>query len=462
MKFYTKPWKHQIEALKYLISRKYGALYTDMGSGKTKIMIDLIVNKDFKKTIIVCPKKVCRVWLTEFSKHAPHAEFDIQDLSKIAGNNKVNHIIKNRQNKKFGYEVLIVNYESIWRDPLKSFLLNKYHADCIICDESHRIKSPGSKCSKFLHLIGKKTEYKYLMTGTPLAQSPLDIYAQYRFLDPEIFGTNFNNFKYQYSNWIQIKGEQYSIIDKRNPYKNLDELHRKMFSCAFKIDSEIELPETQDIIIEYDIPKESDQFYQEIKKEGCLILDNGIVETSNVVSIVTKLQQIMSGYLPIETKEGKTTQEIDTARQDVLYELIENIPPEEPIIIFAKYTKDIKDIHEVAKKLNRGSSEISGKVDTLDNWLEDKTKILAIQIRAGAEGLNLTKAKYCIYYTLTYSLEKYQQSRKRVHRPGQTRPVVYYTIIGKIKKGSSIDDQIFTSLQNNENLISKIMRNKDL
>lgn len=461
LKFATKPWKHQLNAIKYLMPLNYGALYTDMGTGKTKIMIDLIVNRGFKKVIIVAPKKVCAVWPKEFTIHAPKSNIRVIDVSNISGDIKASVIKNNTSDTKFDQEVITVNYESIWREPFKTFLLKKYKADCVICDESHRIKSPSSKCSRFLQLLGKITPNRFLMTGTPLSQSPLDIYAQYRFLEPSIFGTNFNNFKGQYSNWINVAGG-YSILDKKNPYKNLDELHDKMFACAFKADSDVELPETQDITIEYDMPKQSEKYYKEIQKEGCLEFAQGIVETSNVVSVVTKLQQILSGYLPLESDGVKTIQEIDSARQDALYDLLEGIAPDEPIVVFAKYTKDIKNIHSVCTRLNRATSELSGKTDTLKDWLEGGTQVLIVQIQSGAEGINLTRARYCIYYTLTYSLTKYLQSRKRVHRPSQTRPVVYYTLVCRISKGKTVDEHIVQSLASNKSLIDTIIENKEI
>lgn len=458
LKFYTTPWKHQVEAIEYFMPRNYGALYTDMGTGKTKIMIDLIVNKRFKRAVIVAPKKVCRVWETEFSKHmSPDALYCVLNLSDLSGSNKIDTVKKMSQNAIYEVEILVVNYDSIWREPFKSFLLKSYKADAVICDESHRIKSPSSKCSRFLHLLGKNTRNRYLMTGTPLAQSPLDIYAQYRFLEPSIFGTNFNIFKNTYGNWIHTKGG-YSILDKINPYKNLDELHSKMFSCAFKAESGVVLPDTQDIIIEYDLPKDTEKYYREIQKEGCLELKQGVVETSNVVSIVTKLQQIMSGYLPLNNNGTKILQALDTARQETLEELLEGI--KEPVVIFAKYTQDIKNIHKVCQKLDYTISELSGNNDNIKDWMDGNTQVLVIQINSGAEGLTLTRARYCIYYTLSYSLTKYLQSRKRVHRPGQTRPVIYYTIVGKLKKGTSIDERILDSLKNNKNLIDSILTKK--
>lgn len=457
MRYITPPWRHQRKALKFLYPRSFGALYTDMGSGKTKIMVDLIVNRGFKRVLIVAPKKVCRVWAPQVATHAAGEPLLVLDLSGVAGRAKRATVLQGLAEAGSGSLIVVINYDSVWREPFKKFAL-KFGFDCVICDESHRIKSPGSKCSRALHMFGKRVKNRFLMSGTPLAQSPLDIYAQYRFLDSSIFGTNNGAFKAQYANLIPMPGG-YSKIDKKNPYKNLDELHEKMFSCAFNVDVDQSLPETQDIDIEFDLPKTTQKHYEELRKEGVLELREGDVTAGNILAIMTRLQQLVSGYLPVQDGDGSTTVvEIDDARRTALKELLEGIPPDEPVVIFAKFRKDIKNIRKTVHELGRKSSELSGRKDTLHNWQAGKTTVLVVQIASGAEGLDLTRARYCIYYTLTHSLSQYKQSRKRIHRPGQTRPVIYYRLIARAKKGKTIDQRIVESLDNNEEVIKAIMR----
>jgi SNF2 family DNA or RNA helicase len=309
-----------------------------------------------------------------------------------------------------------------------------------------------------LSQLGKRVENRFLMTGTPLAQSPLDIYAQYRFLQPKIFGTNFYAFRERYANMILLPNGV-PILDKRNPYKNQDELHEKMFSCAFKMDVEHSLPETHDIFVEFELSPKAQKYYQQMKKEGALELKQGDVAAGNVLAIITRLQQIVSGYLPVIDEDNKTKiVNIDDSRRIALKELIEDIPPDEPIVIFAKYRKDIKDIIAMLEDMGRTSSELSGRADTLKDWLKGKAQILVVQISSGAEGIDLTRAKYNIYYTPTHSLSQYLQSRKRTHRPGQTRPVVYYKLVAKLKKGKSIDEIIYHNLDRNQEVIDYIMQ----
>ena len=463
--FKTKPWEHQLKALSYLYERDTAALYTDMGTGKTKVMIDLIINRNFKRVLIVCTKKGCGVWEKEFKKHSDLSSEFVLNLSDMSTVKKV-QVIKSLPLKQISDNkttlVLICNYESVWRDGFSNLLLTKrLGLDCVICDESHKIKSPGSKCSKFLTKLGKRVEHKYLVTGTPLAENPIDIYAQYRFLDPSIFGTNLENFRNQYENLDVTRTMQvgYRVLDTKNPYKNLDELHEKMFSCAFKADSSVKLPPKRNIIYKFRISQKAEKLYRQLEKDGILECDEGILEVENILNMSQRKQQILSGFLPVTSEEDFEQQNIpiDDSRAEALSELLEGMPKSEPVVIFAQYQEDLKTIKSVCKKLGRGCSELSGREDTEQDWQNGLTSVLAVQYASGSESVDFTKSKYCIYYSYTRSLAQYLQSKKRIHRPGQSRSVVYYHIVAQLSKGVSEDEKIVTALKNKKDVVDYIM-----
>lgn len=453
MILHTKPWKHQLEALEYLMPRSYGALYMDPGSGKTKVMIDLIANRGFKRVLILATKRICsqKVWESEFRKHYNKNNYKILSLYSYSSDRKVTEAKKllNLSNKYL--QIIVVNYDSVWRKPFRDYVL-KAKFDCVICDESHRIKSAGSKVSRFLALLGKRTPNRFIMTGTPLAQGPLDLYGQYRFLDPQIFGTNFDDFKYRYGNYIQTN-QGYPILNKKNPYKNLDELYEKMFCCAYTCsDLDLNLPPYLDILWEFDLPYKTQKYYKELRKESCLELKSGLVTPKNALVVLTRLQQLTSGYLP--TDQGVV--EIDNARREAFQELLESLP-DEPIVVFCRFKKDIKNVKSVVRCIGRKSSEISGDRDTSEDWKTGKTNVLVVQIAAGAEGIDLTRARYGIYYTKDRRLWLYEQSRKRLHRPGQAKAVRFYHVTAKMKGGRTIDELISMDLENGQNIIDRIM-----
>ena len=454
-----KSWKHQIDAVNYLMDRVsrdlyYGGLYTDMGSGKTKIMIDFMNKLKLNKVIVLCPQKAIATWDEEFVKHSA-CPFNLIRIDKLKAGIRIEQIEKELQ--KGILNVLVINYEMIWREPLKSYVLNKFGADFVVCDESHRIKGAGSKVSKVLQVLGRRVKYRYLMTGTPLGDSPLDIYGQYRFLDEKIFGTRKRDFENEYANWVESDGLRW--LDKRNPYKNLRKLRKKIFSCAFSVKVYQDLPRVRTIKVFYDISSKAKKLYKELQDENSILMGEDTLTISNIMNMIMRLQQITSGYLVLETPDHKKiTKLIDDSRMKCLEDLITGLPKDEPIVIFCKYRQNIKDVLKVMNGLGRSCAEISGKVNQKDAFNAGQYNSVVVQISSGAEAISLVRARYCIYYTLDHSLMKWKQSRKRVHRPGQTRNVTYYVILAK----NTVDTAIYLSLKNKHEIIQEVMKHRKI
>lgn len=461
----TKPWEHQIKALDYLMTGTYGALYTDMGTGKTKVGIDLIVNKGFVFTVIVGTKKSCGVWESEFTKHCDINRHNICvfNLSNYSTSNKILKLqeILAYQAKTGVKIVLIINYDSVWRRPFNESLI-KTRIDCVICDESHRIKTPSSKCSMYLARLGKYVKYRYLMTGTPTTETPVDVYAQYKFLQPAIFGTNLNKFRDQYEN-LDVRATTYCgyrVLDKKQPYKNLDELREKMFSCAFYVKSTIKLPPQTFLVREFTPTKTLIDVYKEVKKEGVFVDEDGVMETNNALVKILRQQQILSGYLPMESEDftQEITKVLDNSRQEAFAEILEEINRNEPIVVFTKFRYDFEKIREACERNERRYAELSGIVDEEAKWKNGDADVLAVQYKTGSESIDLTRARYCIYYSLSHSYGLYRQSIKRVHRPGQTRPVTYISLVAKIPKIRTVDEDIITALENKQDVAEYLLK----
>lgn len=459
--FKTKPWAHQLAALRYLYKRDSAALYTKPGSGKTKIMIDLIINRGFQRILVVAPKKVCKIWKKQFQIHSEIDPQHIVELYKLDTKSKAALLKTYKKPGENSLDIFVCNYDSVWRPPVDAvWFYKKLGIDCVICDESHRIKSPGSKCSRFLAKLGRLVSHRYLMTGTPLAENPMDVYAQYRFLDPSIFGVRYGDFCERYQNIDPIVTARvgFPILDKKNPYKNLDELREKMFSCAFYMESVVKLPPIKIIDVPVIMPHKVQTLYEGLVKEGAVELLDGFMTVENVLSMTTREQQLTSGYLKLEYDDGsKKLKRISTYRRNALIDLLNKIPKDEPVVVFARLRKDLVSIRAVANRIGCGYSEISGKEDTQKDWEEGKTRILGVQYGAGSEGIDLTKACYCIYYSLSHSLGLYDQSMKRCHRPGQTRPVTYYRMYAVMDKGMTVDEKILYCLKEKKDYVKAVM-----
>lgn len=466
-KYKTQPWEHQVKALDYLYHNAPAALYTDMGTGKTKVMIDLIVNKGYRTVLVVCTNKGCEVWEKQIQIHSNIRTENILNLAGMSTSRKTS-LLKERLSLETQDDplIVIVNYEGVWRPGFGELLESrKVPLDCIICDESHRIKAPGSKCSRFLARLTKKTQNRFLLTGTPMAEAPTDIYAQYRFLDPQIFGTSFARFKERYLNIDPVKSMKigYPILDAKQPYKNLDELHDKMFSIAFRMPSSVKLPKRKNIIRHYKLSSRASRLYRRLCDDKGLILPQGVVESQNPLTLLLYKRQFTSGNLLVTDDFGdQNIVQTDTGRIEVLAELLEGLPKDEPVVVFAQFRADFDAIRSLCKKIGRGYSEVSGVENTELDWQRGKTSVIAVQYESGSESIDLTRACYCIYYTMTNRLALYLQSKKRTHRPGQTRMCVYYYIAADLSDGSgTIDRQIISAVQAKEEIIGYIMEHEN-
>ena len=457
----TKPWDHQLKALQYLYERDAAALYTKPGSGKTKVFIDLIVNRGFKRVLVVAPRKPCDVWPPQIQLHSSIPKGNVFLLAGMPTRDKVEFLKSLDKPKDGETQIFVCNYESVWRQPLNNiWFYKKIGLDCVICDESHRIKSPSSKCSLFLARLGRSVPHRYLLTGTPLAENPMDVYAQYRFLDPSIFGTNYQDFCAEYQNidpYLTAK-VGYTVLDKKQPYKNLDRLREKMFSCAFYMKSTVKLPKTTRMVVKVPMDKETERIYQELIDEGAIEMGEGYMTADNILALTIRKQQVTSGYLPLEYDDGsKTLKRISTYRRNFLLKFLKNLPMEEPVVIFAKFKKDLYAIRKVAERLGCGYSEVSGAEDTLGEWKDGKTRLLGVQYTSGSESIDLTRSHICIFYTLDHSLAKYDQARKRVHRPGQENACIYYHFVATMSKGRTVDQDILTAWRLKKSYINMVM-----
>lgn len=466
LKFKTKPWEHQVLAVEYLMARKQAALYTDMGTGKTKMMIDVIINKGFQLVLVVCTAKGCEVWESQFKIHSNLEPQNVLQLSGVSTTKKVQAMSQKlsevRSGAVSGTVVVLVNYEGIWRDKFAAYLLRKtVPIDCVICDESHRIKSPASKCSRFLARLGRKVENRYLVTGTPLAENPMDAYAQYRFLDPSIFGTNYTLFKERYQN-VDVKrsiATGYTVLDKKQPYKNLDELREKVFSVAFKIPSSVKLPKQNNRIRHLTLSEKASRVYTRMNDDGVVTSGEWYCEAENALTLQIRKKQIASGFVSTVNDVGeKKLFRLDNNRQAVLVDLLESLDPSEPVVVFAQYTYDLKQVRAACRSSGRLYSELSGKEDTEPEWQAGKSTVLGVQFSKGAESADFTRARYLIYYTMTDRLALYLQSKKRIHRPGQTRPVYYIHLVADLANGKpTIDKTVMEAVRMKKDIIDYVM-----
>jgi SNF2 family DNA or RNA helicase len=454
----TSLWHHQKVAYHFASSILFnkagiggGALLAlDMGCGKSLTAIAVIIsNPDkIKKVLIVCPNSVVNVWPEQFKRHT-NANVVIAALNAVALGKKVS-VEKKKEiaaqtlkiaeiQKKQG--IIIINYESLWREPFASWTLSAGF-DMALLDEQHRIKASGGKTTKFCEKLGRVVPYRLGLTGTPLPNSPQDVYGQFRFLDTGIFGTSFTKFRSTYCEMGGFQGHQ--VVS----YRNLDDLARKMYSIGYRVMSKdvFDLPKFADETRAFMLEPTEQSMYQDMETNFCVELNNEMITADNALVKILRLQEITSGFL-----DG---QKVGEGKKKLLNDVLEDFPEDEPIVIFARFTNDLLNIREVAESQGRGYAELSGHENQLAMWQEGKAAILGVQIVAGREGVDFTRSRYCIYYSLGYSLGDYNQSRARVDRPGQTREGVYYHLVAK----GTIDEVVMKALASKEEIVETVLK----
>jgi SNF2 family DNA or RNA helicase len=409
---------------------------------KSKVVIDLIQNLDLQRVLILCPLSVVSVWPNQFDVHG---DKDCQHILALDDDYTVKDKAKEvaeALTRTYACAV-ITNYESAWREPL-SDILTWIEWDLVVLDESHRIKAPGGKASRFVCKL--KATRKLCLTGTPMPHSPLDLYAQFRFLDPGVLGTSYVNFRARYA--VMGGYENHQVIG----FANQDELAAKFDSLAYRVaaDDVLDLPPVQDIERTCALGKDARRVYEDLKAEMIAGVRSGVVTAANALVKLLRLQQISSGYV---VDDEDHVIELDTAKRDLLRDVLEDLPPNEPVVVFGRFHHDLDMVHEVCESLERKHCELSGRHNNLASWQRGNFDVLAVQIQSGGVGVDLSRARYAIYLSVGYSLGDYQQSRARLHRPGQTRPVVYYHLIAT----NTIDRDVYRALNDKRDAVEVVL-----
>jgi len=442
----SKRWQVQEEALAWLRSHPSAMLDMSMGTGKTRTVIDYVCEReDIKKVLIVCPLSTIRerTWENNLRKFATRP-WRYWGEHKASVKKKAELISDYLDDVGNSDDVFFcaVNYEIIWRQPLDMMLLRACF-DLIVLDESHRIKAAGSKQSRYAHLLGKRVRNKICLSGTPMANSPLDIYGQYRFLDSRIFGTRVADFKEEYA--VFSGGEPRFIVG----FKNLDQLREKFRILAYTCDisdvaSQIKLPEAMpDVIRTAELPLKATKIATELKNDFFAAYEDAVVAPKNVLERLLRLQQLCSGFVVADNG----LHEVHDEKIKLLADVMQDISGKR--VVFCNFRHDISLIRETFDN----TFEVSGQCFELNEWKEaEGDATLIVQIQSGAESIDLTNARYAIYYSLPHSLALYEQSRARIYRPGQMRNTVFIHLL----MAGTVDERIYRALYDKKDVIEAI------
>ena len=437
-----RSWAHQIEAFRFAVEKSAAMLAMDMGTGKSKVAVDLLAAWDARNVLILAPLSVLSVWRREFATHDPRGVEPVI-LDRGAGDWKR----KRAAEAIAAGRPVVVNYESAWRDPLGSLLVKTFW-DAAVCDESHRIKSPQGKASKLAARVGIVSKRRLCLTGTPMPHSPLDLYAQFRFLDRSVFGTSYTAFRARYA----VTNPMFASQVVR--WINEVELQDKYHSLAFRVRARdvLSLPEVVHQTREVSLSPKARVVYNELQREMVARIDSGEITAANALVKLLRLQQITSGFVAADDSEPV---ELCHAKKYALQEIIEDIDPSEPVVVFCRFRRDLEVVRDLAERLGRRYDEVSGTRRDLTATAEMRPgcQVLGVQIQSGGVGIDLTRARYAVYYSLGFSLGDYEQSLARVHRPGQTRTTFYYHLVAT----NTVDEAVYGALRKRRDVVTAVL-----
>lgn len=440
-------WRHQVEGVRFLLSlkeegKKGGLLAYDMGTGKTRTALAFASYTGAKRVLAVCPKAVAPSWVREVERWYP----DSYDLVLNLVEERDTYAKADALNQALRFPSLfaVVNYDSIIREPLID-VASSVKWDLLILDESHFVKNPESKRFKSLKEIPR--DFTLALSGTPMVQGPLDIWSQAYLLDPRFLGSNFYAFRNTYAVMGGYKNKQ--VVG----YRWMDRFRAKLkkFSLSVSIDDVLELPESMDERIEVQLSPLAQRLYNYLYEKFLQEVSLSLDQAKSLAAVyILRMQQLTSGYYH---EEGKEPRKVDSQKEEALKDLLLSLPPREPVVVFARFLNDIDDILRVARELDIPASELSGRKNELENFRLGKSRLIAVQIQAGGVGIDLSRSRYAIYYSLGYSYGDYAQSRARIRRPGQERKVIYYHIIAR----GTIDEAVYRALSQKEDVIEGVI-----
>lgn len=450
-------WAHQARGREFVHdlwkSGKRGALLSMiMGSGKTKLAIDLVNDLNSQIPLIICPVRVVEVWRAQFEKYST-VPYEFLALDDRAGSvqEKTAHA---RDMVRWALErkqrlAICINYEGARIEPFASWALRRPW-EIVIADEIHRLQNPSGRTSRFLSKLGLNAFHRLGLTGTPMPHSPLNVWGEFHFLDRSIYDPTFGAFRLRYARMGGYHNKE--IVE----WRDLDDLYAKFREIAFQVDeSALDLPDAIDETLTCDLEPEGARIYREMEEDMVAWIRDmdgqGIpVTAANSMVRLIRLQQITGGSLPNEQNQPVV---INHAKESLLADFFEDIGSE-PVVVFAVYRADLAAIHRAAMSAGLRSAEISGSRDELASWKKGESSVLAVQIQSGGEGIDLTRARLAVYYSHGFSLAQYKQSRSRIWRPPQTRNCRFY----HCQVRNSIDQYVLRAVLARQDLVESVLK----
>jgi len=467
-KFKTEPYEHQKDALKKCWNKEAFAIFAEMGTGKTKIALDnacILYNRGkIDRLLVVAPKGAYMNWVDlEIPTHVPdYIEKNVLAW-KPTTSAKYRAQLKNIIDlSDYRLKIMVMNVEAFSTKKglefARIFLIGRA---MMIVDESTTIKNPKAKRTKNILSLAKETKYRRIMTGSPVTQSPMDLWAQMDFLDPEILGQqSYYAFRTRYAVVISANAaggtHKYQKIVK---FKNLAQLGQLVSPHSYRVLKKdcLDLPDKVYTKREVELSDEQKEAYKDMKANAMSVLKGQSMTAVNVLTQLIRLHQITCGHM--KTDAGHII-DLHSSRIDELMQILGETTGK--VIIWANYIHDIEKIEaniafefgENSKCTYYGATPTDKRQECINNFQDPNSSVRFFigNTQTGGYGITLTAASTVIYYSNNYDLEKRIQSEDRAHRIGQKNSVLYIDLVAK----GTVDDKIIKSLRNKVNIAKEI------
>ncbi len=465
-KFKTKPYAHQLTALEKSWNKENFAYFMEMGTGKTKVLIDnLAMLYDKGKidgALIIAPKGVVKTWYeqelpTHLPNHIDNTTVLWQSNITKTQQEKLDSVLEN----EMLLHILVMNVEALSTEKGVNFarkFINS-HKTLMAIDESTTIKTPTARRTKNIIMLGKQAKYKRIMTGSPITKNPLDLYTQCEFLDPWLLDfTSYYAFRNRYAEMktMHLRGRSIQVVSE---FKNLGELSETVKTFSYRVLKEdcLDLPPKNFIKRHITLTPAQKKIYEQMKKAAMAVLNGKVTTTMTVLTQLMRLHQITCGHF---TADDGSVQEVESNRLNELMSILEET--EGKAIIWANYQRDVAQIIEhIEKKYGKGSivdyyglTPQEDRQDNIRKFQNDfNCRFLIGTPQTGGYGITLTQANTVIYYSNGYDLEKRLQSEDRAHRIGQKKTVTYVDLICE----DTVDEKIVKALRDKINIASEVM-----
>ena len=437
------PYQHEaVEALKDL---PYSAIFHEQGLGKTKIAIDLLLywleKKDIDTVMVVTKKQLVHNWYNEFHTHT-HLQPKV-----LSSNKKDNYLVL-----KSPARVLLANFEIFTTEQERLTLFLKARNTAVIVDESTKIKNPESKLTQAFFDLAPLFKIRTIMTGTPVANRPYDIWAQIYFLDFGMsLGCDFKAFK----QCTDLTNDLSENQIKRDVFESsVAEIFEKIKTFTVretKNSGIISLPQKNYISIWCDFEERQFEMYESVRNDLQILVQKGdttiLDESEATLKRLLRLVQIASNPRLIDDFYASFS-----GKELALDKLLEEILARgEKVIVWSSFIENVDYFYKKYKDLKptkiHGRMNIDDRNRSVDIFKRGDSNVLFATPQSAKEGLTLTIANNVIFYDRGFNLDDYLQAQDRIHRISQTKDCNIYNLMIK----DSIDKWIDVLLQAKQN-----------